>query len=151
MWKSSRQRGKSKMMAKTSRNSIRRPPTSEPAPTPPGFNKNLRDIARWILLLVTAFILQGEHLWAACFSAVAILLLRDGKVDSIKNMKWMVLSIMSFVASLFSWELMRISNMVEEERAYTLKIILWLMGKFTQTIWGITLGFFLFSAATASL
>ena len=91
------------------------------------------------------------HLWAACFSAAAILLLKDGRASSIKNMKWMVLSIMSFVASLLSWSMRLGSNIVDEEKAYTLKISLWLMGKFTQTIWGITLGFFLFFAATARL
>jgi len=145
-------------MAKTSRNSIRLSHTHItnqtapwlPASTPPGFNKKLRDVARCILLLVTASILQGMHLWATCFSAAAILLLKDGRANSIKNMKWMVLSIVSFVASLLSWSMVLGSNIVDEEKAYTLKISLWLMGKFTQTIWGITLGFFLVSAATAS-
>ena len=147
------------IMAKTSQNSIimsQTHITSQTAPwlpasTPPGFNKKLRDIARCILLLlVTASILQEMHLWAACFSATAILLLKDGRASSIKNMKWMVLSIMSFVASLLSWSMRLGSNIVDEEKAYTLKISLLLMGKFIQTIWGITLGFFLLSAATAS-
>ena len=117
--------------------------------TPPGYNKSRRDIARLILTLVAIALLCGEQLLATFFSGAAILVLKEGTLFSIKNIKWTLLSAVSFAASLISLNMERGSNAVDEDRAYTLKMVMWLAAKTIQTGWGVTLGFFLFSAYAA--
>ena len=116
--------------------------------TRPGFNKSRRDIARIILWLVAATLLCGLHVEATCFSAAAVLVLKEGTFFSVKNMKWMILSAISFAASLLSLNMKRGADAVDEERAYSMKIMLWIATKSISTGWGVTLGLFLLSAAT---
>jgi hypothetical protein len=75
--------------------------------------------------------------------------MKEGTIFSGKNIKWMLLSGISFLASLGSWSLERGYEVVDEEKAYGLKISLWLGSKSLQAMWGIILAVFLFSAATS--
>jgi hypothetical protein len=118
--------------------------------TPPGFNKERRDLVRMFLSFVTIMLLSGHPLLACISSASAIVCLKEGTFSSTKNLKWMVLSCVSFGASLFSWILLNGADVVDEDKAYSLKILLWLTAKSMQACWGVTLALFLYSAATAS-
>mmetsp|Transcript_9578 Transcript_9578/g.16710 ORF Transcript_9578/g.16710 Transcript_9578/m.16710 type:complete len:147 (+) Transcript_9578:116-556(+) len=117
--------------------------------TPPGFNKSQRDIARSILWLVFVAIFVGENVLAAFFSATAIVVLKEGTLFSHKNLKWMLLSVISFCASLFAWQMAKGSEAIDENRAYALKMLLWLMAKSIQMGWSVTLGFFLLLASAS--
>ena len=118
--------------------------------TPPGYNKQKRDTARLILCFVTGFILLGQYIISCCFSAASILCLKEGELMSTKNLKWMMLSIVSFVISLILFNIEKGSDIIDSEKAYTLKILLWIMAKSIQCCWGIILGLFLISAQVAS-
>ena len=117
--------------------------------TPPGWNSGRRYVARGVLWFVVVTLMTGKQIWATFFSAVAIIILKEGTLFSGKNIKWMLLSGISFVASLGSWSLEQSYDVVDEEKAYGLKISLWLGSKSIQGVWGTILAVFLFSAATA--
>ena len=97
--------------------------------TPPGYNKQKRDTARLILCFVTGFILLGQYTIACCFSAASILCLKEGELLSTKNKKWMMLSIVSFVVSLILFNIEKGSDIIDGDKAYTLKILLWITAK----------------------
>ena len=116
--------------------------------TPPGWNAGRRFAARWSLWFVALTLLSGFKVWATIFSPVSIVIMKEGTLFSGKNIKWMLLSGISFLASLGSWSLERGYEVVDEEKAYGLKISLWLASKSMQVLWGMILALFLFSAAT---
>ena len=102
-------------------------------------NKSRRDLARSILWIVSVTLLVGRTLEATCLSASAILVLKEGKLLSVKNMKWMILSVISFLASLVSMIETRGYEVVDEDRAYWLKMQMWLWANGTKTGWGVVL------------
>lgn len=110
-------------------------------------NKTRRDAARFILWLVSAALLADRAVEATCLSASAILLLKEGKVLSMKNLKWMTLSVISFLASLVCMIQTTGYDEVDGDRAYGLKIGLLLMANGTRIGWGAILMLFLVSAA----
>ncbi len=110
---------------------------------PPMRNKSRRDMARIILWIVSAALLAGRTLEATCLSASAILVLKEGKLLSVKNMKWMILSVLSFLAGLASMIETRGYEEVDEDRAYWLKMQMWLWANGTKTGWGAILLLFL--------
>jgi hypothetical protein len=63
-------------------------------------------------------------------------------------LKWMALSVISFLAGLVSMIQMSGYEEVDWDRAYWLKIVLLLMAKGTRIGWGAILALFLLSAAT---
>jgi hypothetical protein len=75
-------------------------------------------------------------------------LLKEGKLLSVKNLKWMSLSAISFLAGLVSMIQMSGYEEVDGDRAYGLKIGLLLMANGTRIGWGAILILFLLSAAT---
>jgi hypothetical protein len=117
--------------------------------TPPGYNSGRRSIARYILWLVVLTLMSGKYLPSGILSALAIIILKEGTLFSGKNIKWMILSMISFLSSLIAYAFFRGSQQIDDERAYTLHITFWLASKSIQLIWGIVLGLFLFSAATS--
>ena len=130
----------------TSNTSTIRRSTTGQVQTPTGFNKRKRDTARLILCFVTGFLLIGQYIIACCFSAAAVLCLKEGELLSTKNMKWMILSAISFVVSLVLLNMEKGSDIIDDEKAYTLKILLWIAAKSIQCSWGAILGLFLISA-----
>lgn len=78
------------------------------------------------------------------------MVLKDGTAFSHKNAKWMVLSIITFCGSLMAMILEQGYQRVDEEKAYDLKMKLWLRCKMIKVFWGVTLGFFLVMAATVN-
>ena len=111
----------------------------------PGFNKHKRDLARFFLLLVTISLFLGYDLVATTLSMISILTLKDGKFWSVKNMKWMILSVTSCVTSIFTWQMQNASMKVELEKDYSLK--LYIIAQLTRIIWASFLGFLLVSAS----
>ena len=123
--------------------------TPTPTTTPPGYNSGRRSIARYILWLVVLTLMSGKYLPSGILSALSIIILKEGTLFSGKNIKWMILSMISFLSSLIAYAFFRGSQQIDDERAYTLYITFWLASKSIQLIWGIVLGLFLFSAATS--
>ena len=123
--------------------------TTTPTTTPPGYNSGRRSIARYILWLVVLTLMSGKYLPSGLLSALSIIILKEGTLFSGKNLKWMILSMISFLSSLIAYAFFRGSQQIDDERAYTLYITFWLASKSIQLIWGIVLGLFLFSAATS--
>jgi hypothetical protein len=118
--------------------------------TPPGFNKHQRDVSK-ILLAGTSFCLLTGMLPAVSvvLSAVATIFVKQGTAGSVKNLKWLVLSVLSFLASLVSSSMLGGQALVDEERAYELKFKLWFAGRLIQTVWGGILALFVFSALSS--
>ena len=134
-----------------SNNTLGTPQTSSTSATttPPGWNAGRRSVARGLLWFVVLTLLSGLRIWATVFSVSSIVILKEGTFFSGKNIKWMIISVVSFLASLGSWTLSQGADAVDEDEAYSLKISLWLMASSIQVVWGIILAVFLFSAATA--
>eukprot|EP00980_Cylindrotheca_fusiformis_P030956 scaffold25678_cov137-Cylindrotheca_fusiformis.AAC.4 len=118
------------------------------ASTPAGHNKRKRYQCRFLLGVTSVLLLSGEVFFAIISAAAAILSIKEGKIASTRNLKWMTLSGISFLASLASLIMMNGSEFVDEDKAYGLKVSLWLGAKSLQTGWGITLALFLISAFT---
>ena len=121
------------------------------SPTPPGFNKNKRDSARLFLLIVTISLFLGYYILSIIFSMISILTLKEGTGLSIKNMKWMTLSVISLVASLIASQMYYASMKVDEEKAYSLKICLNIIAQSTRIIWASFLGLLLLSASHSNV
>ena len=113
---------------------------------PPGFNKRHRDISKLLLGVAAAALITNANAFATATSAGAILVLKQGTLLSHKNCKWGILSVLSFAVSLSAAILMQGHAMVDDEKAYGLKLTMWLMAKFMQVFWSVTLGIFLLSA-----
>jgi hypothetical protein len=116
--------------------------------TPPGFNKNRRDAAKILLVGVSGCLFFGDHLWCTLLSAASILSLKEGTTSSAKNLKWMSLSVISFMASLIAFAMMQGHSILDEDTAYALKFELWFIATFIQVIWGAILGLFMIAAFT---
>jgi len=124
-------------------------PQYQDSTTPAGFNKRRRDMAKCLLCLTTALLLTSSNALATCTSAGAILVLKEGTLLSHKNWKWGILSTVSFTVSLSAAILLQGHAIIDEDKAYGLKITLWLVVKFLQLFWSTALGLFLLSAMTS--
>jgi hypothetical protein len=118
--------------------------------TPAGFNKSRRDFSKFLLVVTACCLLMGHHLWCILLSAGSILALKEGTFFSVKNAKWMILSMISFAASLVAFVMLQGHNVVDEDKAYGLKFTLWFTAKFIQLVWGVILSLFLVSAFTST-
>jgi uncharacterized membrane protein len=76
--------------------------------------------------------------------------LKEGTWLSIKNIKWGILSIVSFVVSLASMVLMQCSSIVDPSEAYSLRMTLLVMAVFMSRFWSVVLAIFLLSAFTSN-
>lgn len=121
-------------------------PPPEYIPTPPGFNKQRRDMVRLLLSIVAVGLLSGNSFWGTVLSIGAILCLKQGTVWSAKNMWWMTLSIISFASSLTSYALLEGRAVIDEEKGYGLYMTLSVIAKLIQVCWGVTLSVFLYSS-----
>jgi len=117
---------------------------------PPGFNKSRRDLTKILLVATAACLLTNANAFATGCSAAAILILKQATLFSTKNIKWGILSVTSFVVSLTCAIFLQAYEIVDEDKAYTMKIMLWLTAKFLRVFWGVTLGLFLLSTLTSS-
>jgi hypothetical protein len=81
----------------------------------------------------------------------SILTLKEGTFFSHKNLKWMILSMISFTASLIAFVMLQGHNVLDEDKAYELKVTLWFTAKFIQLVWGVSLSLFMVSAFTTTV
>lgn len=114
--------------------------------TPQGFNKQHRDITKLMLAGTAACLLTlpGSGLQVV-LSAAATVFVSRGKVESSKNLKWLGLAIISFLASLVSFALLAGQEFVDADRAYEFKIKLLVFGQLIRMIWGGVLAVFIVS------
>jgi len=137
------------------------PDTPEPD-TPEGYNSKRRFMARWILWGVVFGLLRPRLLIVALICSVSsIVVLKEGTIFSGKNLKWTILSMISFGVSVLSWSFRRAHNSItatieedEEGRRHpilkTLQLVLHLSSKWMVNVLGAILGVFLLSAFLGS-
>mmetsp|Transcript_16735 Transcript_16735/g.23619 ORF Transcript_16735/g.23619 Transcript_16735/m.23619 type:complete len:184 (-) Transcript_16735:73-624(-) len=144
-----------------SNNNNTRPPTNmttttttiseqQQGPTPKGWNKNRRDICKVLLLFTCIQLLGNQPIGATVTSSASVLCIKEGTFWSTKNLKWLILSVISFGSSLMSYILVRgYHDMDDDKASHGVSFALFFMAKSIQTFWGVTLGMFLFSAFTS--
>ena len=110
------------------------------------FHAEKRFMARWILRVVVFGLVRTRLLIAIGCAVADLVVLKDGKLKSSKNLKWMVLSFISFLASATLWSLGRIYEGIDEDRAYLFRTCLRLTANWVRVLWAIVLGMFLVSA-----
>mmetsp|Transcript_6240 Transcript_6240/g.7621 ORF Transcript_6240/g.7621 Transcript_6240/m.7621 type:complete len:156 (-) Transcript_6240:158-625(-) len=114
--------------------------------TPPGHNKGLRNSARAFLWVTTVLLLLSRPGLASITSIIALGRVLEGTFFSIKNIKWLTICGVSVVASLMSWFCQSSSDVIDENKGYTLKMILFIISRGIALIGGIILGLILFFA-----
>jgi hypothetical protein len=119
------------------------------AATPAGVNKSHRDFTRLLLVFAATSLLIGRTVLAAIFAAVSTIIIKRGVMQSGKNIKWLLLAVITFFASILSYAFTSGYRIVSEDKAYELKFRLWFVAKFIEVTWGSTLALFLASAYTS--
>ena len=114
---------------------------------PDGFNKNLRHLAR-VCLWANAFcLLCGFTVFASLSSAAAVFLLSKGTLASSKNLRWQFTCFFSMAVSFWAHALLWGASIIDKDRAYSLKMMLYIFGRGSGFTWGAFLVVFLFIAA----
>ena len=112
-----------------------------------GYNKGLRDLCRACLWATAALHMIGWPRPALIASLCAVVLIMKGTQESFKNMKWGFASWASLVCSIFASIMEHFLSVIDQERAYTLYMIVWLLERSTELIVAAMLGMLLFIAA----
>jgi hypothetical protein len=112
------------------------------APGVPGFNKQLRDRAKYALALTTLLLFSKSHSLACLSSAYSIYVLKAGTAISSKNFKWMLLSIISFCVGLSCAILDGRAQFVDGQRDYSFQARLQFWSFALRTFWWPTLALF---------
>ena len=115
-----------------------------------GYNKQLRDHSRICLFLNAVCLLFGMSFFASIFSVIAIFILSRGTVASTRNLRWGLTAYASMAISFFTQLMGWAARTVDEEKAYTIKILFYIVGRGTAVMWGATLCVFLFIAFSNS-
>ncbi|KAL3895868.1 MAG: hypothetical protein SGARI_007323, partial [Bacillariaceae sp.] len=119
------------------------------------FNKRHRDIAKALLGAAAICLVVGHanlNFASVLLSAAATIHVSRvdrGTKESGKNLKWLTLAGISFVASLISFALLSGQEFIDADRAYEFKIKLLFFGRFIQIVWGGILFTFVASTFTA--
>ncbi len=105
--------------------------------TSTGWNRKHRNATKILLVFNCCCLIAGNaHLAALISSALATLSMKQGTVMSIKNLKWLALSFISFLVSLVAAVLLSSATLVDEEKAYHFKMQLHFAGLISQKVWG---------------
>lgn len=139
--------------------------------TPEGYNSTRRFTARWVLWGVVFGLIRSRLVVALLCAASSIVILKEGTVFSGKNLKWMILSMLSFGISVLAWSFRRAHDSItatidddedgneddgqpHHRRRYPvmkiLRLVLKLSSKWLATVWAAILGLFLLSALLGS-
>jgi hypothetical protein len=112
--------------------------------TSTGWNRKHRNATKILLVINCCCLVAGNaHLAALISSALATISMKQGTAMSIKNLKWLVVSFISFLVSLISSVLLSSATLVDEEKAYHYKMQLHFAGLISQKVWGGVLGLIL--------
>mmetsp|Transcript_32228 Transcript_32228/g.82482 ORF Transcript_32228/g.82482 Transcript_32228/m.82482 type:complete len:150 (-) Transcript_32228:156-605(-) len=114
--------------------------------TAPGHNKNLRVIARGLLMATAALLLLAWPFAALLTCLAACLTLHDGTPYSVKNITWTLLSWATLLGCIFAGFARYSADNVDEEKAYALKTTIVLMARGTELLWSAITGLCLFNA-----
>ena len=107
------------------------------ATTATGWNRKHRNATKILLVFTCCCLVAGNApLSALLSSALATISMKQGTVMSIKNLKWLVLSFISFLVSLVSAVLLSSATLIDEEKAYHFKTQLHFVGLISQRVWG---------------
>ena len=115
-----------------------------------GYNKQLRDGSRICLFVNAVCLLLGFTFFASIVSIVAVFLISRGTVASTRNLRWGVTAYFSMVISFFTQFMGWAARTVDGDKAYTVKILFYILGRGTAFMWGATLCVFLFVAISNS-
>ena len=119
------------------------PLLASPVPGTPGFNKQLRDHAKYALAVTAALLVSNRFHWACISSAYAVYNLKAGTALSSKNAKWMLLSVASFCVGLSCTVLDGGARLVDDERDYSFQARLRFWCFALKSFWWPTLTLFL--------
>lgn len=113
-------------MMRTKNGTVVNPDTG---PTPPGFNKNLRQSARYALAATSLALLSGMPQLASLFALAAAWCLQQGTAFSVKNFKWRALTWAVVPACLAASSLRNAASNIDQERGYTVYLLVSLGGR----------------------
>jgi hypothetical protein len=100
-------------------------------------------------LWLNAFcLLCGFTVFASLTSAASVFLLSKGTLASSKNLRWQFTCFVSMAVSFWAHALLWGSAIIDKERAYSLKMVLYIVGRGCGFTWGAFLAVFLLIAAS---
>lgn len=119
-----------------------------------GFNKHLRDSSK-LLLGVTALCLFAKYNGCAVLSSsTALYVMKRGTLLSTKNLKWLLLAVLSFLIATMGYAWQEGADVLQSTYRYRYsnwKLITWFCAEFIQVFWSVVLAFFVISAFTSKL
>ena len=122
-------------------------PTTGTTKTPPGYNKTKRIITRGLLGIAAIGLTQeGYSSHSLACSSLAFLTMKEGTFWSFKNLKWMILTLITFCVSLWSTICMENAETFGVQRAYMMSAAVRMTGRTPELMWGYILGMFVTSA-----
>ena len=98
-------------------------------PTPPGYNKWLRQSARGALAASSCFLLLGNPSVAVVFAVGAAWFLQQGTAFSVKNFKWRALSWAVVPACFTAVSCRNAAASIDQDRGYTVYVLVSLFGR----------------------
>ena len=117
------------------------------ARTPEGYNKTRRILTRGLLGFAAMGLLnEGYSSYALACSSVAFLTLKEGTIWSVKNAKWMILTLITFYVSLWSTICMENAETFGVSKAYMVSAAVKMSGRTPELMWGYILALFVGSA-----
>ena len=117
------------------------------AKTPPGYNKTRRVVTRALLGMAALGLLnEGYSSYSLACSSAAFLTLKEGTLWSMKNAKWMLLTLITFYVSLWSTICMENAELFGVQRAYMVSAAVRMSGRTPELMWGYILALFVGSA-----
>ena len=117
------------------------------ARTPQGYNKTKRILTRGLLGFAAMGLLnEGYSSYALACSSVAFLTLKEGTIWSVKNAKWMILTLITFYVSLWSTICMENAETFGVHKAYMVSAAVKMSGRTPELMWGYILALFVGSA-----
>lgn len=108
-----------------------------------GFNKFLRDIVRCLLAIFSSMMFYGRPEIALCCSIACGVLLRFGKLESIKNLQWGLLAFLTLPLSIWAVFLKSRIEAIDQDRAYQFYLLVSFTERSTEIFSGSMCAFFL--------
>ncbi len=119
------------------------------AATPNGYNKQLRHNCRIFLCAAGVSLVLGYSFVASICSVAGVLVLHGGTLFSTKNLKWGLTAYITVFVSFFAYFMHWAASIIDQEKAYILKMVLFLCGRGSELMWGAILLIFLLMANSA--
>ena len=108
-------------------------------PTAPGYNRSLREVSRILIAAVGVFLWLDHPKTALCATLASIVALHYGTSFSIKNWKWRFVAWGSLPACGIACFIHSSLGLVDEEKAYTIHLLMRLALYGIETCWSVLL------------